>query len=168
MFHNRGNSTPPYGYFLSWSQLALTLKHGINPRSPHPLSQRTHYQMLHLYPETRSEQTPFDSSSPQSFEQDYKKQLKWICLSGMHTMILWAQWAVGWIELPRELSLGSYIGLGPSKANPKYFWIWLRLTFVARPSNISQFVWICKRFLKKNHKNSFCFKLSEIFTLNEL
>jgi hypothetical protein len=59
-------------------------------------------------------------------------------------------WVFGWIELSGELSLGSYkIGFGPSKANPNYFWIWFRLTFVARPSNISQFVWKCEGFWKK-------------------
>jgi hypothetical protein len=42
--------------------------------------------MLHLYPETRSEQNPFDSSSPQSFEQDREEQLQWICLSAMHVI----------------------------------------------------------------------------------
>jgi hypothetical protein len=43
--------------------------------------------MLHLYPETRPE-TPFDSTSPQHFEQDREEQSQWICLSdGMHTVI---------------------------------------------------------------------------------
>jgi hypothetical protein len=37
--------------------------------------------MLHLYPETRPEQTPFDSSSPQSIEQGRLEQPQWICLS---------------------------------------------------------------------------------------
>jgi hypothetical protein len=37
--------------------------------------------------ETRPDQTPFDSSSPQSFEQDREEQPQWICLSGMHTVI---------------------------------------------------------------------------------
>jgi hypothetical protein len=43
--------------------------------------------MRHLYPETRPEKTPFDSSGPQSFVLDHGEQPQWICLSGMHTVI---------------------------------------------------------------------------------
>jgi hypothetical protein len=47
-------------------------------------------------------------------------------------------------------SLGSQkLNFGPSKPNPKYFCIWLRLNFVARPSKISQSLWKCANCFEK-------------------
>jgi hypothetical protein len=49
-----------------------------------------------------------------------------------------------WFFSGIKSSLGSQkLGFGPSKPIPKYFCILFRLTFVARPSKVSQSVWKC-------------------------
>jgi hypothetical protein len=59
--------------------------------------------------------------------------------------------SLGWIERDFYLELRvawglQKLGFGPSKPIPKYFCIWFRLTFVAKPSKVSQSVRKCEGF----------------------